>query len=397
MKDLASRFDALGWTSFSVLAFATDFVPGSSAPALFVDEIVKPLVGDTQTDIDKWKPLLKRLFVEAYTMAAHDVQSRTEGADPDVPRRMPNAEREHRLQVLQTKLPGLLLQGELQPSYYLIDLCSTMMETGVVTYIPWEKCAKRDAETSGAKVEKVWKPDSEGRIKESSTATPPKANAGSDLMLRYALQRRGLALEIASVCEYHTHELWVQVLLDALLLTPPPGYAKVSMNQLRTADEKIWQILARECRAGLRWGSGQAPPFDTALKKAIFDPEVRLLLLPLPSAPQAPQTTSRPQLPGDGLSRNQRKKLHKRERAQQKGDGKGQQPPAKHQKGEGKGKSNFELMAGKARSTTAGEPICFNFNIRGCPNAQPGGKCPRGWHVCAEPGCQKSHPMNEHH
>ena len=94
LTELQPKLEAKGWNTFSVLAFATDFVPGTSPPALFVDEIVKPLVGDEMADIDKWKPLLKRLFVEAYTMAAHDVQTRTEGADPDEPRRMPNAERE---------------------------------------------------------------------------------------------------------------------------------------------------------------------------------------------------------------------------------------------------------------------------------------------------------------
>jgi hypothetical protein len=153
LTELEPKFLEKGWTSFSVLAFATDYVPGTSAPALFLEEVVKPLVGEDQPAIDKWKPLLKRLFVEAYTMAAHDVQTRTEGADPDEPRRMPNAEREYRLQVLQDKLPGLRLEGELQPSFHLIDLCSSMFETGQVTYIPWEKCTKRDAEASGVKIE----------------------------------------------------------------------------------------------------------------------------------------------------------------------------------------------------------------------------------------------------
>ena len=135
LGDLEPKLKAKGWCSFAVLAFATDYVPGTSAPDLFVSEIVKPLVGDDAGDVDRWKPLLKRLFVEAYTMAAHDVQSRTEGPDVDEPRKMPNAEREHRLSVLRGKLPGLTLEGELQPSYYLIDLCSAMFESGQVCYI----------------------------------------------------------------------------------------------------------------------------------------------------------------------------------------------------------------------------------------------------------------------
>ena len=74
-----------------------------------------------------------------------------------------------------------------------------------------------------------------------------------------------------------------------------------------------------------------------------------------------------------------------------------QGPPQKFQKGAGKGKSNFQLLEGKLKMTAANEPICFNFNLRGCPNAKPGERCPRGWHVCAEPGCGKAHALTANH
>ena len=65
--------------------------------------------------------------------------------------------------------------------------------------------------------------------------------------------------------------------------------------------------------------------------------------------------------------------------------------------GKGKGKNNIKMMEGKTKSLPGnGEPICFNYNLRGCPNAAAGQRCPRGWHVCAEPGCQKNHPMSDH-
>ena len=364
-----------------------------------MDEVVKPLVGDEQAAVDKWKPLLKRLFVEAYTMAAHDVQTRTEGADPDEPRRMPNAEREYRLKVLQDKLPGLRLEGELQPSFHLIDLCSSMFESGQVTYIPWEKCTKREAEASGAKIEKIWKPDSEGRIRETTTTHPPRADAGTDLLLRYALQRRGLALEIACVCDYNVHELWVQVLLDALLQPAPPGYVKVSVSQLKMADEKAWQLIGRSCRNGLRWTTGEEPPFEKALKLTMYDPAIRLIMMPLPPLPTSASSSSSGSLPTGNatLTRAQRKKEAAKKRAAELRQ-QDPPPPAKQAKGKGKGRaSNSNALDGKCKQTSSGEPICFNFNLRGCPNAAAGAKCPRGWHLCVEPGCQKSHPLLEHH
>jgi hypothetical protein len=59
----------------------------------------------------------------------------------------------------------MVLEGELQPSYHLIDLCSNMLDLCQVSYVPWEKCTKRDAEMKGIKIEKIWKPDSDGRIR----------------------------------------------------------------------------------------------------------------------------------------------------------------------------------------------------------------------------------------
>ena len=50
----------------------------------------------------------------------------------------------------------------------MIDLASEIYETGVVVYIPWEKCTKRDQEMVGAKSDRVWKPDANGNIREIS-------------------------------------------------------------------------------------------------------------------------------------------------------------------------------------------------------------------------------------
>jgi hypothetical protein len=264
-----------------------------------------------------------------------------------------------------------------------------------LVYIPWEKCTKRDAEASGAKIEKILKPDAQGHIRETSTSQPPRADAGTDLFLRFALQRRGLALEIANVCSYNVHELWVQVLLDALLQQAPPGYVKVTVNQLRLADEKAWQLIGRACRNGFRWTIGEEPPFEKALKLTMYDPAVRLFLMPLAPTPASTSSSSSGNSAFNAsATRSQRRKDNKKRAAEVKQ----YDPPrpAKQPKGRGKDRGNHGNLDGKCKQTSSGEPICFNFNLRGCPNASAGAKCPRGWHLCAEPGCQKSHPLSEH-
>ena len=75
-------------------------------------------------------------------------------------------------------------------------------------------------------------------------------------------------------------------------------------------------------------------------------------------------------------------------------------------KGDGKGdksrrdrKSNQPMpkgLSGKSSRTAAGDSICFGFNLGSCTGAAPGGKCNRGMHVCAEPGCEKPHKLSDH-
>eukprot|EP00972_Heterocapsa_arctica_P044340 6546307-Heterocapsa_arctica.AAC.1 len=67
-------------------------------------------------------------------------------------------------------------------------------------------CTKRDQELQGLKKDDMWKPDSLGVIKLVRAEVSVRAKLQSDLMLRYALQRRGLALDMADVMAYEVHE-----------------------------------------------------------------------------------------------------------------------------------------------------------------------------------------------
>ncbi len=53
-------------------------------------------------------------------------------------------------------------------------------------------------------------------------------------------------------------------------------------------------------------------------------------------------------------------------------------------------------LRGKSVRMAAGERICFAYNLGGCSLAPPGGKCPKGLHVCAEPGCEQAHGLKDH-
>ena len=66
--------------------------------------------------------------------------------------------------------------------------------------------------------------------------------------------------------------------------------------------------------------------------------------------------------------------------------------------GKGNKSSSYPMpleLVGLSRETPdTKDPICYNFNLGGCPHAQPGGRCTRGKHVCMK--CFENHSQRTH-
>ena len=61
-------------------------------------------------------------------------------------------------------------------------------------------------------------------------------------------------------------------------------------------------------------------------------------------------------------------------------------------------------LIGKLSRTTqahsgapVGDPLCFGYNLGKCTSVPAGGRCPKGWHKCAEPGCGADHACIGNH
>eukprot|EP00971_Amphidinium_carterae_P273302 5424002-Amphidinium_carterae.2 len=89
----------------------------------------------------------------------------------------------------------------------------------------------------------VWKP----RTSPSFTA-----DVSTDLMIVFALERRGVALDISHIMPFEIHQMWVEELVDKRLQTAPPGFVAITLAQLREADRALFQMLSDECRHGLQ-------------------------------------------------------------------------------------------------------------------------------------------------
>ena len=59
---------------------------------------------------------------------------------------------------------------------------------------------------------------------------PEGADLRSDLLLSYALGRKGIALEMAYVCAFEAHEQLIELLLSLYLRPSPTGYSNISFT-----------------------------------------------------------------------------------------------------------------------------------------------------------------------
>ena len=410
LDEFLPKMTALNVKCFADLATMTDWTPGGGNPEAFFTDLVIPIL-DSREHVKK--NTLRRLFIESFTLFAGDLKSRTENRGEEAPRKLPDIERESRLKALKLRLgPGVMIKNDLEPSSRLIDLAHSMYEENVVRHLDWQVQTKRPSEIQGnAKEEKIWKPNSKGLIQEFTEIHDNPANLTSDFMLRCVLQRRSVALDIANLVSYEIHELWASTLLDILVSEPPPGHENVNLNQLRYADQKLWERADNLCRDGVRPKLGKRP-LETAFTDLMFSPEIRLLLLPLrpaatlssssrssafgsaPMAPQRERSQREEQLEREVANLKRKAAQPQNPIKQHKGNGKGK---GKHDKGKGKKRTTPAGLDGKNLETTAGEPICWNFNLpQGCAKARQGERCLRGFHVCAEPGCGAAHPLSQH-
>ena len=180
------------------------------------------------------------------------------------------------------------------------------------------------------------------------------------------------------------------MLFREYLRPPPPGYSRVSIDQVRRADIEIFREMQEHPRAGIRILPDGRMPLDLVLPGILVSPRVAMLLMPLPSAAGS-------------------------KRGAPSGDHEASRPTKKHKAGKAKAKSD---TAAKGRGKEAGNPpkmpsellgmssshgdkrICFAFNMKGgCKDASTvgaGSKCSRGFHICCVPECGGSHSRHEH-
>ena len=355
----ASAIDALqkvGVTTLSKLAFCSSYSPSmpDDKPLMdFFNQTIDPQGQGLNAGI---LSALRRAFFEAHTFMLNDLRSKIDKREDEAPRKVPQAERNARLEAQRRRLAGIEIAGPLEPSDSLVDLVAQQKEDEILRYVELEVCTCRESE-----------------VRTARTSKTNRADLGSDFLVRQALQRRALAYDQMEIMPFQYLESWNTYLFNLMIREPLQvdgvKYNRVSLTQVLEADRQAFALASDRCRKGIQVSAGKYPAVE-AFDLARADPLVISLLQPLPAG----RTSS---------FEGQREAKTSRTRVGEKGSGKG------GGKRNGKGKQGSKGIAPKELiglhlRTKSNEPICFAYNISECKQASDGKRCSKGFHVCAK-------------
>ena len=389
---------AKGLTTFAKFAFGSDYTPQQADAAVLTSQLLEPLAGENKSLI----PLLRMLWWESWGVATADMKRAAEGSEGDAPRKLSAAEIEARRQLVITRLVGMTITPELDVSDALISTCVAMYDGNRLRYIPWEVCTTRCLEMIGQKKDETFTRDpATGFLKMSEAPQAARADLETDLTVDLALRRRGLALEMADAMSWERHEKLREELMSALARRQPPGYGQIGIAQIRKSDEEAFNIMAKQTCEGIKKVDGSRP-MDSSIDIILAHRDFNLALQPLPGRghTDAAQGYSKRDRPDDVNAHKTKKHKPQSQHSaapqamQRKNNSKG----ASKGKGKGTGQLPAPLRVSGAAATDAdGAPICFSYNLGGCSAAPPGGRCPKGRHICIIVKCQAAHSYSTEH
>ena len=315
----------------------------------------------------------RRLHFEASTLVVAQLKSRVIGDPDEGKQKLPIVEKQARLEDQRRRLVGVEIEGELQPSFQLVDAVNNMIETNTVQWIAPSKATSRDQEVlQGAKNLPSVVQLEQHTLKLAAPDANLEAECGSALQLQWCLQRRALALDQVRLSSWECQSKWISQLLTTLSCQPPPGHGRISLEQLIKADKQLWTEMSKAYTGAVLAAVGQnEPPLDEHVLRLRNDPRVTMYLLPLPvmnkAATGAPSSGS-----GIGPSKGQPKT----------------QPKKKFKATKKAEKSKPEALAGMETVTKDGSNVCWAYNLEaGCQASLVSGakppRCAKGLHVCA--------------
>ena len=151
----AFKNNQMGFVGGLACAVSTPGTPPSTADVTAFMDHLRQGVAPTLLELTA----VKRLVFEAQTLTIASLRSTVQAPENSAVRKIAPAERTARLEAQRARLQGLELSGPLEPSRWLYDQFSSMLELGEIKYIAPNKCMTRQQEISGEKPDKQIKLD----------------------------------------------------------------------------------------------------------------------------------------------------------------------------------------------------------------------------------------------
>ena len=105
--------------------------------------------------------VLKMLVFEGHTLVLGQLRELVSDPNAAASRKLPAVEREHRLAQLRTRLVGVVLERQLEPSHELLEAMTQQKEANQLTVVQLERCTSREWEITMGKNKKQISLDSE--------------------------------------------------------------------------------------------------------------------------------------------------------------------------------------------------------------------------------------------
>ena len=192
-----AKLEREGLTTMATFAFCCHLNPSAADEKPLTELVARVL--DAEPSL-KEMSCFRRLFAEAYATVASDIKAQVEATEDSSIKKLAPADRAERLREQQARLSGLDLKGNLEPGDSLIDRAVAIYESDRLQYIEWQHCVSRQHELlTGLKKDASLTLDGAGGLKISSKPNVVPCDVSSDMLVRYALVRRGLALEQANI------------------------------------------------------------------------------------------------------------------------------------------------------------------------------------------------------
>eukprot|EP00435_Cladocopium_sp_Y103_P056280 s2737_g19.t1 len=370
-----------GVRTLGQLAFAVG-QPGQPIQDNNVEQLVQNALGRAPTLQEI--ACLKRAAFEAQTYLTATLRQAVDRSEDAMPRKIPFAERQTRMDALKLGLAGLSVTGEHEPAHSLLDRACAMYEANSLKYLDLASCVSRSLEAQGTTKNRELTLE-KGSLVMKSNDDKLQSPTDSEIKVHYAMVRRGLAFQFSKLMSYHQHTEWETFLFEAMHRDTPPGFGRPSLSQLLQCDKAAFSRLA-STMPSIRQRDDGSYPLGIALLELRNDPMIALYLAPVAKAVHA---SNNPNQPSSWRSQPYQTQTtgSKGKGSQAKGKSKGKSPPVPQE------------LRGKWHKTSSGDPICFGFNCKsGCPekNIKPGQRCSKGYHICAEPRCGGEHSLQQH-